>query len=273
MKPAKGYYSLIQYCPDLSRLEAANIGVLLYCPDRWFLKALTARDNKRIIDFFGKKGHDWSQINSYKLGLEERLQVEQGGLKTLDDLKLFIAQRANRIQITPPRPMLVDDPERELEALFKELVGGAHRKQRGHSFRQFVNERLIGAGLERKLRKDFKVTVPVLDRQIDIPFGYQNGRFNLIQVARFRVADPVQAETTACRYAVQGRSLYEHPDPEFGQMQLVVVGEFPPRADESKATVRRILGEGQVELFTAKELDRLIETIRTTGKDLATSST
>lgn len=37
----KGYYSIIQYCPDLSRFEAANVGVLLFCPERAFLKALT----------------------------------------------------------------------------------------------------------------------------------------------------------------------------------------------------------------------------------------
>ena len=38
MKPSRGYYCIIQYCPDLGRLEAANIGVLLFCPDRGFLK-------------------------------------------------------------------------------------------------------------------------------------------------------------------------------------------------------------------------------------------
>ena len=39
MKPSKGCYSLIQYCPDLGRLEAANVGVLLFCPEPHFLKA------------------------------------------------------------------------------------------------------------------------------------------------------------------------------------------------------------------------------------------
>ena len=34
MTPAKGYYCLIQYCPDQTRLEAATIGVLLFRPER-----------------------------------------------------------------------------------------------------------------------------------------------------------------------------------------------------------------------------------------------
>ena len=42
MESAKGYYCLIQYCPDLARLEAANIGVILFCPERGFIRAKIA---------------------------------------------------------------------------------------------------------------------------------------------------------------------------------------------------------------------------------------
>jgi len=111
MKPTKGYYSLIQYCPDLSRLEAANIGVLLFCPDRSFLMARTAHDNQRIRHFFGSEDHDWAQINSFKKGIEERLEVEHSSISSVDDLEHFIQLRANQIQITAPRPMRVRDPE------------------------------------------------------------------------------------------------------------------------------------------------------------------
>jgi hypothetical protein len=34
----KAYYSIVQYWPDPSRLEAVNIGVALFCPDQAFLK-------------------------------------------------------------------------------------------------------------------------------------------------------------------------------------------------------------------------------------------
>ena len=36
-----GYYSVIQYCPDRSRLEAANVGVLLFVPAGGYLRART----------------------------------------------------------------------------------------------------------------------------------------------------------------------------------------------------------------------------------------
>ena len=77
--------------------------------------------------FFGDKGHNWVRIASYKLGIEERLQVEKDQLRTLDDLRNFVAQHGNAIRITPPRPMRVVDPEKDLDQLIHDLVGGEPR--------------------------------------------------------------------------------------------------------------------------------------------------
>ena len=76
MKQLKGYYCLLQYCPDLARLEAANIGVLLFCPEWPSLRARTVRGNKRIQRFCGRADHDWARIESSKTAIEERLAVE-----------------------------------------------------------------------------------------------------------------------------------------------------------------------------------------------------
>ncbi len=199
MKPSKGYYSIIQYCPDLTRLESANIGVLLFCPERYFLKARTARGNRRIQQVFGRKGHDWEQIDSFKLGIEERLEVESGKINTLEELQEFITTRANLIQITPPRPMRVSEPEKDLEQLFKDLVGGMHRKEKTTSFREYVLRQFTQAGVANKLKKDIRVQVPLFQRELEVPYGYQNGRLNLVQPARFRAYNRISVEDTACR--------------------------------------------------------------------------
>ena len=54
MKPQKGYYSLLQFCPDVSRLEAANLGVVLFCPDSNFLEAKTSRSVRRAEKLVGR---------------------------------------------------------------------------------------------------------------------------------------------------------------------------------------------------------------------------
>ena len=268
MKPTKGYYCLIQYCPDLSRLEAANIGVLLFCPDRLFLQARTARDNRRIQHFFGREGHDLSQINSFKMGIEERLEVEHPNIQSLDDLQQFIQLRANQIQITAPRPMRVRNPEEDLDQLFQDLVGGAHRKQGRKSFKRYVGDRFASAGLESKIAKDLSIHVPISNEELKVPYGYQNGRFNLIQPVTFQAKEPSYAIGKACRFAVEGRSLYAEPHPEYGDLQLVVVGRFSSQSIDANADVRRILREHQVQLYAEDNLPELIDEIRRTGKVL-----
>ena len=104
MALSKAYYCLVQYCPDLSRLESANVGVLLFCPEKRFLGARILRGNARIRHFFGSEGHDWQRINSFKQGLEERLAAEQGRITTLSDLEAFIASAQISFRLRPPGP-------------------------------------------------------------------------------------------------------------------------------------------------------------------------
>jgi Protein of unknown function (DUF3037) len=268
VKPTRGYYCIIQFCPDLGRLEAANVGVLLFCPDLGFLRARTSNDNARIRHFFGDEGHDWARINSFKAGIEERLEVERGEIRTLEALETFIARRANLIQVSQPRPMKVTDPEKDLDQLFKDLVGGQARPERGPSLKRLLGQKFNTAGLEKKIKSDIMVTVPISDRQIEIPYGFQNGRFNLIQVAGFQAKDTEHAKLTACRYAVEGESLYEHPDPQFGELQLILVGKFGSKQSESHSGVERILKAHHVRLYSATEVDRLVDEIKQTAKDL-----
>jgi hypothetical protein len=270
MNPAKGYYSLIQYCPDLSRLEAANIGVLLFCPDKFFLQAKTVRNNRRIQKFFGREGHDWDRIDSFKLGLEERVEAENGEIITLSDLERFIALRANEIQITAPRPMRVEDPKKDLENLFDELVEQQQPKDQVEiSFRRLLAQKLKKPTLRKKVLTNVPVVVHVLARQIEVPYGFQNGRFNLIQPARFRGEGLDQAERTACKYAIEGRSLYDHRDRRLGNLKLIVVGEFGGQDGNKQTSVKRILNDNKVELYTETELDCLVDQIETTGKILS----
>ena len=86
----KGFYSLIQYCPDPARLEAANVGVLLFCPERKYLSVRMSNDNRRVQQFFGCKEHDWKQIRLFKKGMEERIARESLKIRTSDQLQSFI---------------------------------------------------------------------------------------------------------------------------------------------------------------------------------------
>ncbi len=268
MKPTKGYYCLIQYCPDLGRLEAANIGVLLFRPEPHYLEALTSRNNKRINRFFGSEGHDWVRINAFKKGLEDRLAVEGPEIQTLEQLEKFIAQRANVLQIIPPRTMKVIDPEADLEELFKELLGESVHHTSTKTLRHFLSQKFSAPEIEKRIRRDIKVRVPILQKEVEIPFGFHNGRLNLINPVRFEASNAEQTVVTACKYAVEGRSLYENENPQLGPLQLLVVGKFRPNDQESPGKVKRIFEDYSVKLFKTSEVARLIDEIQTTGRDI-----
>jgi len=55
MSLTKGYYSIIQYCPDPSRLEAVNIGVALFCPELRFLRARFGRRRLASVSSSGNR--------------------------------------------------------------------------------------------------------------------------------------------------------------------------------------------------------------------------
>lgn len=268
MNTHKGYYSLIQYCPDLGRLEAANVGVLLFCPELQFLKARIARNNRRIITFFGSAGHDRARLNAFKKGMEERLQTEGHDIRTLRDLELFIAKRANMLQITPPRPMTVTDPDKELEALFVEITGESIRRTSTKGLRRQLEDTISKAGLERKVLHNIPIEVPINKKTLDVPIGFQNGRFNLINPVKFEAVNPEQAFATACKYAVEGRSLFEHRHPKFGDLQLVVVGKFRPKDKVSPVIVRKVLEDHAVKMYPFSKLPDLVDDIRRTAKNI-----
>ncbi|MCX6874710.1 MAG: DUF3037 domain-containing protein [Verrucomicrobia bacterium] len=124
--PTTGHYSLIQYCPDRMRLEAANIGVLLFCPERNYLQARLAPTNRRIDRFFGAEAGDLKQINAMKKILEHRLKAESQVIQDVEGLQRFAELLANEIVITEPRVMLVEEPGVELAQLYEQLVGQSY---------------------------------------------------------------------------------------------------------------------------------------------------
>lgn len=122
MAEHRGYYSVIQYMPDMSRREAANVGVLLLCPELFVCRVRLVGDGARVRQFFGD-GPDWWNIQSALIGVKERLDAQISERCRLTDLQEFIALLANQIQMTPARPMRVSSrPEEELLALFRDLV-------------------------------------------------------------------------------------------------------------------------------------------------------
>ncbi len=259
----KGYYSLVQFCPDPSRLEAANVGVLLFCPELRFVRARLSHDNRRIDKFFGHQ--DWDLVKAQKQAVTERLIADAARFRTIEDLQEYAGRRANEIQLSPVRPLKVQDAAKELEDLFQRLVGEHEHRDRGHRATTLFREAVAKAGIGPMLRKDVTVTVPTIGREMTVPYGYQNGRFNLIEPERFDAPDSDAIFNKAYRWAVEGQLLYESPHPELGSLQLAVVGQFGAESQVEAESVRTIFTKHGVKLYTFDELPTLFDDVRTSA--------
>lgn len=257
MATTKGYYSLVQYCPDASRAEGANVGVVLFCPEISFIDAVTAEGNERVRRFFGTEGFDAFSINAAKESLRDRLTKERQNFRRLDDFVRFIETRANELRITPPRPVKVTDPKQELEDLFAELVGG--RKQRRNVKTPILPELdqfFRSARLVQRVKLDTKVKVPVAGVDLTIPYLYQNGALNLVKPQRFTSIEP------AMKLACEGDMLQRHP--ENGSARKLIVLPVTEETEQGKSLrilASRMFGEYDIRVVQPEEVPAFTEEI------------
>lgn len=113
----KAYYSIIQYCPDLSRLEVVNVGLVLFCPKPVDIQVRISVDFGRVIRFFPRV--DCALADSAICSTAYRLRHD--GYNSLAELEIFIDTRANSIILTKPRMVKVESMA-DIDRLFKELV-------------------------------------------------------------------------------------------------------------------------------------------------------
>jgi len=266
MEAHTGYYSLVQYCPDRSRLEAANVGVVLLCPALGFLECRMARGIKRVSRFFGDQGGAAAQIRAGKRMLANRLKADRD-LVDPANFEKFRRVLSNELQISEPRPIRVENPRVELAQLFSELVetGGHHEPAPRPAAFERLDELFLTEPFVPLIQRDVKIHVPVLDREIEIPFAYVNGRLNLIQLQSFHQKTEGAMIREACNTAVQGSLLARHRLPGIGACQLVVVGSFAGAAAESRDRIGRMLAEYEVEFFADDGVDRLASRILQTA--------
>jgi hypothetical protein len=185
MEAQSGYYSLIQYCPDFSREESVNVGVLLLCPEIRFLEARFSKNNERAKKLFGKEDFDSFLIRSAKETIETRLQLQKEELCSFEGLSKFIQTRANDLKITQPRSIKILEPEVELQELFNELVELEETTPpKKLALVPELDATFRSLEFKGKIKFNQEIKIP-FGGSIDVPYCYQNGSLNLIKPEKF----------------------------------------------------------------------------------------
>jgi hypothetical protein len=272
MKATPGYYSVIQFCPDPSRLEGANVGVLLLCPDHKYLKARFASNNDRIRRFFGKDdvALDGVAIAAGRRAMAAHVARLAEVDPSLKGLEQFIDTRANRLQITPTRSVKVTQPDAVLEDLYRRLVDkrGTGTRARPAMIAE-LDRALRAPRFEDRVEYDVPVTMPLTGHRFHAPYTFQNGRQNLVKPVAFgRQRDNIV--DTASRWAVRGGWLHRHSVDTKHEQRLVVVCHFPPEVDTATQNMSSaVLEDNGVRAVQADGIRAYIEEIHRDARVLS----
>jgi hypothetical protein len=247
-------------------MEVANFGVILLCPSLGFLGIRISRSNERIRRFFGDEAGDLTQLNIMKNMLVKRLN-EDAQLRQPESFEKFRRILSNELQISSPRPVRVENPQVELAQLFSELVEKReqHEELLPPSSFERLDEVLTSAPFENLIRRDVRIHVPVLDKELAVPYSYQNGRFNLIQPHHFAQKTEAKMLQDAFKTAVQGHLLFRNALPDYGECKLVVVGSFRNATEKSRSKVADLLTQHEIDFYDDSQVDALASQILATA--------
>lgn len=253
MEPRKGFYSLVQFCPDHSRMEAVNVGVVLCVPEVRFIRARMARANMRAARLFGRGTFDPDWLNAAKASLEQRLEVAGDAFVVPEDLNRFVATRANKLVLTVPRPVKVVQPDEELERLFAELVDRRETPARREPLIPELEDAFHRPTLANRIMFNHKVTVPVVNRSLDVPYAYRNGEMHLVKPVLF-CADPVDR---GIELVTEGDLIQKRSETA---TKLIVVPDLSSQPSRRVQDVRKVL----TDLFSFYEVRLVWEDQRQT---------
>lgn len=222
----KGFYSVMQYCPDRSRSEAANVGVVLFTEQPRSVAVRLSEHFARVQRFFRPGRDELERVKDAARATAIRLRQSVDELATAEALDGFTRAMGNDIRLTPPKVVVVADLDETLGALFGELVedAAAAPERRAVVLPTPINRVFEQLTATSKVWRPGKVRMPWIGRELDVPFAYRNGVVNYIKPAMF--AERGKADDKAATLALQGDQLRRHPEETIDgprDRQLVVV--------------------------------------------------
>ncbi len=250
---ARGFYSVVQYCPDRFRAEAVNVGLVLLCLDPHTVRVKMTSNHDRVRKLFAVGRPELKNLTLATQGLKSRIENSAGEFRTAEDLAAFAASRANDLRLTEPRLAKMENIDNDIERLFFDLVTEQPTKVLAQQAPAEVLPPTLGEVFyrlvqERRIWKPGTIKVPIYKREMEIPYAYKNGVVNLVKPHVFPATK--RAETQAAMLAVNGDLIKRHSiDGEKHQLIVVSTQETPKQAQEVDEHVEPLFKEYGVRLI------------------------
>jgi len=258
MERYQGKYALVQFCPVPERLEFLNIGLVLLVPQLDFVGIRFARGQSRLDRVFGRQQK--SYLDAIKEAFESRLRAELERNASGASLDEFARKRANDVRISQLLPVMVSDPHVELDDLFDQLVGEDGPAVREPRMKQKLQKVFAAHKVEQFLERPDELELPEYGMKISVPYGYQNGRYNLIDGMRLS-GSVSEGLREAGKRALEGGLIWKHFSGHANGKQLVVVGDFDKQSNGFYHAVHDQFAASHVKLYRLDDMHALLNDI------------
>jgi len=254
MNTDRALYSVVQYCPDPARAEVANVGVVLFRATPAFFETRISTSLDRVQKFFRPGKAELRRIAREIEAVQYRLARVQPGSEA--QFQQFVDSRADRVRLSQPRLVKLEDPRRELERLYTDLVGSPSTSQARISgpyrLSPSVGEifgRMEAAG---RLSRPGHVSVPIVGSRLEVPFSFRNGVENLVRPESFE--RNARGERHLEQLGFAGKLIHDHPPGTVGRRLVVLsTGDDPDPVREQRAAA--VLREFRVKFVPAIEAE------------------
>ena len=112
-------YAVIRYVPDVEREEFLNVGLLMMCKHRRWIRAQIELNEDRLARFDAP--HPAAYISD-QLRTFSHTDGPIGQLPVEERFRWLSAVKSSCLQTSRPHPGLTDDPDATFEDLFTRLV-------------------------------------------------------------------------------------------------------------------------------------------------------
>lgn len=248
-----GFTSIVQYQPDAARQEAANVGLVLFCPAWGRIDVRMTTGMGHVQRFFGRSV-DGDFLADMKRAFEGRLRAEGKGFHTEADLTAFARRLGNDLKLTEPRGVAMTAGfDALLEDLYLRLVA---EPKRDHSPR---------SGLGRKLRAFFD-RIPQQDRvsrkerielpkveEIEAPYAYLNETLHLVKPIALgdKAKDEARSWFLVDQVLKENAHRFEKPP----RIEVVLARADSAREQDERAYCEKLLAGTNVALYSEERFD------------------
>ncbi len=253
---------LVHYVPDLVRNECLNVGLFLHSPDEKYLGCLFTDDFRRI-----KRFHPQADLELLR-ELQEHFEqeIDEQGSDLEGYLRRIQDSYSNLIQLTPPSPCLLRDPQSEIHELFARYVGARASGPPPQNTRLRIKQRLTTAFVRAGIWEHLEQRIPAEQwtkkgDPFTFDYGYRPPQVERRNGGHIRLIHALSLSRDDEMAHVLANTIRYVRQKEPAKLTAVVEG-LPAPEDEKANYSQHILLDAEIDLRPLAEVDAYAQGVR-----------